>query len=275
MTAPVKQTHRLQDYEDEAKRAFLEQTEEEVMEASPSGTQRMITLSSFDIMAKARPDVRIFNELLVLYPIAGTDQLQRVTPDNMVVLSTNPIGVITSYNIPLEPASPFVMLEYVSVRHERKDNELNMRRYEQDLRVPYYLLFHFENQELILVRLQLDHYIPVLPDANGRRSIPELDLQVGLLDGWLRFWFRGKLIDLPGELQEKLIALESELATSQQVIASTQQELTTSRKETVTARQAEANARREAESTKLQMAELLRQLEFFRQQTSQTPPTNG
>ena len=257
MTAPVKQTHRLQDYEDEAKRAFLEQTEEEVMEASPSGTQRMITLSSFDVMAKARPDVRIFNELLVLYPIAGTDQLQRVTPDNMVVLSTNPIGVITSYNIPLEPASPFVMLEYVSVRHERKDNELNMRRYEQDLRVPYYLLFHFENQELILVRLQLDHYIPVLPDANGRRSIPELDLQVGLLDGWLRFWFRGKLIDLPGELQEKLIALESELATS--------------RKETVSARQAEANARQEAVTTRQQMAELQRQLDLYRQQFGQTP----
>jgi len=239
MTAPVKQSHRLQDYEDEARRAFREQTEEEIMEACSAGTQRTITLCSFNAIVLERPDVRIFNELLVLYPIAGTDQLQRVTPDNMVVLSTNPIAnaTMSSYNIPLEPASPFLMLEYVSVRHERKDHELNMRRYEQDLFVPYYLLFHFENQELILVRLQSDHYVPVVPDSHGRLSIPELDLQVGLLDGWMRFWFCGELLALPAQLRQELREVRAELTTA-----------------------------------RLQVQDLQRQLDALRQQLGQTPP---
>jgi hypothetical protein len=81
-----------------------------------------------------------------------------------------------------------------------------MRRYEHDLKVPYYLLFvPGEEQELTLYRHTGERYVSVIPDQNGRYGIAELDLAVGLLDGWVRYWFQGELLPLPANL---LFALE-------------------------------------------------------------------
>src|SRR5205807_2592729 len=55
-------------------------------------------------------------------------------------------------------------------------------------------------------------YASVVPDAQGRRAIPELDLEVALLDGWVRFWFRRELLPLPGELQRQLDETRRELS---------------------------------------------------------------
>src|SRR5262249_39294801 len=43
-------------------------------------------------------------------------------------------------------------------------------------------------------------YLPVEANAQGRLMLPEIEVEVGLLDGWTRFWFRGELILLPDEL---------------------------------------------------------------------------
>ena len=40
------------------------------MEATPQATRRKITLESFDLLHAHRPDVQLFNELLVQYPRA-------------------------------------------------------------------------------------------------------------------------------------------------------------------------------------------------------------
>ncbi len=41
-------------------------------------------------------------------------------------------------------------------------------------------------------------------DDQGQRSIPELEMGVALLDGWVRYWFRRELLPLPADLQNAL-----------------------------------------------------------------------
>src|SRR5262249_18297048 len=47
-------------------------------------------------------------------------------------------------------------------------------------------------------------YLTVKPNKHGRYAIPELDLEVGLLDGWPRYWYQGELLLLPADLQRDL-----------------------------------------------------------------------
>jgi hypothetical protein len=177
---------------------------EHFMEATPQATQRKITLESFDLVHRRRPAVQMFNELLVQYPLPRRAKIRQVVPDNMAVVHDEPIRAKGSYDLPLQPARPFLTLEYVSKGSERKDYEDNFRKYERELKVPYHLLFYPDEQELTLYRHSGKKYVTVLPNASGRYAVPELELEVALLEGWARFWFRGELVPLPPDLQAEL-----------------------------------------------------------------------
>ena len=179
---------------------------EHFMESTAQATQRKVTLESFDVIAAERPEVQCFNELLVQYPAAGQKHPARVVPDNFIVLHPTPLGSLTSFAVELQPARPYFVLEYVSKHNPRKDYEDNLVRYEQSLRVPYYLVFYPDNEELTLFRLVGGKYQTVHANAAGRYAVPELELEVALLDGWVRFWFRGALVPLPAELQARFRA---------------------------------------------------------------------
>jgi hypothetical protein len=122
----------------------------------------------------------------------------------MVVLTDQPTRAESSYNVPLEPAPPFWVLEYVSKGSRRKDYEASFKKYERELKVPYYLVFYPDAGELTLYRHNQRKYVTVKPDEHGRYAIPELDLEAGILDGWMRFWHRGELLPLPADLQRDL-----------------------------------------------------------------------
>jgi Uma2 family endonuclease len=171
------------------------------MEATPHSTQREITLESLALLRARRPDVQVFNELLVQYPI--NDHLGQVVPDNIVVLSAEPVEAVGSFNLPFEPAAPFWVLEYVSPLSRRKDYEENFQKCEQELKVPYCLFFYPEKQDLRLYRHTDYHYEQVEPNTAGRLAIPELDLEVALFDRWTHFWHQGKLLPLPAELYQQ------------------------------------------------------------------------
>jgi Uma2 family endonuclease len=190
---------------EEAAQAYLRSLPpEHFMEATPQATQRKITLESLDLVQARRPEVQVFNELLVQYPLPGQRQPGQVVPDNMVVLCDQPIRASTSFNTPLEPAGPFWVLEYVSKNTKRKDYEDNFDKYERELKVPYYLLFYPDTQDLTLYRHTKRKYVTVMPNEEGQHALPDLDLEVGLLDGWVRFWYRGELLLLPADLQRDL-----------------------------------------------------------------------
>ena len=189
----------------ESARAYLASLgPENHMEATPQATQREITVESFALLRLRRPDVHYFNELLVQYPHGRMEETGQVVPDNMVVRYDGPISVEGSYDLALQPASPLLVLEYVSKSSKRKDYEGSFRKYELELEVPYYLLFYPETQDLSLFRRGKKKYISVKPNEAGRLAIPELDLEVAVLGEWARYWYRGELLRLPADLQTSL-----------------------------------------------------------------------
>jgi len=70
--------------------------------------------------------------------------------------------------------------------------------------VPYYLTFHPDNQELTLYRHNGRKYVTVKPNEHGRFPIPELDLEIKIEGGWVRFWYKGKLLPLPADMLREL-----------------------------------------------------------------------
>jgi Uma2 family endonuclease len=192
------------DYE-AAARAYLRSPPlEPFRETVPQARQREITLESLALLKARRPDTQVFNELLVQYPRPGRRKLGQVVPDNMVVLSEQPIQAEGSFDVPRQPAGPFWVLEYVSKGNPRKDYEDSFDKYEQELEVPYYVVFYPDNQELTLYRHTGKKYVTVKPNKHERYAIPQLELEVGLLDGWVRYWYRGELLPLPADLQRAL-----------------------------------------------------------------------
>jgi Uma2 family endonuclease len=177
---------------------------EHFMESIAQGKQREITMGSLALVRVHRPDLHYFNELLIQYRLRGRRKPGQVVSDNMVVLTEEEIRAETSYNVPLEPAPPFWVMEYVSKNNKRKDYEDSFAKYERDLKVLYYLIFYPDNQELTLYRHNKRKYVSVKPNRHGRYAVPELDIEVALLDGWVRFWYKGELLPLPAELQRQL-----------------------------------------------------------------------
>jgi hypothetical protein len=187
---------------------------EHFMESTPQATQRKITVESFDVVQAYRADVHVFSELLVQYPLPERKKPGQVVPDNMVVIHTGPIDAVGSYDLPLQPARPFWMLEYFSKSSRRKDYQDNMRKYERELKVPYYLLFEPEKQTMSLFHRARGRYAPVKPNAAGRCEVAELEIEVALADIWVRFWYQGKLLRLPADLLHDLEKTEGQLAES-------------------------------------------------------------
>jgi Uma2 family endonuclease len=122
----------------------------------------------------------------------------------MVVLHLEKIRADGSFDVELQPAPPFWVLEYVSKSNPRKDYEDSYRKYEKELKVPYYLLFYPEEQELTLFHRGRTRYVSVLPNEHGRLALPEAEVEVALLEDWVRFWFREQLVPLPPDLKRSL-----------------------------------------------------------------------
>jgi Uma2 family endonuclease len=174
------------------------------MEATAQATQRKITLESLDLVHARRPEIQVFNELLVQYERRGERKPGQIVPDNMVVVWSEPITADGSYDVPLEPTRPFWVLEYVSKHNHRKDYEQSFDKYERELKAPYYLIFYPDNQELTLYQHTGRRYRTVRPNEHGRYALPELNIEVALLDGWVRYWYEGELLPLPADLQRDL-----------------------------------------------------------------------
>jgi hypothetical protein len=142
------------------------------------------------------------------------------------------------------------MLEYVSKYNQRKDYEDNMQKYERELKVPYYLLFYPDAGELTLYHLRSRRYRSVPPNEQGRHAIEGLDLEVALLDDWVRYWYRGELLPLPADLLRDLDEMRRQLrrVTRRAEEQTRRAEEQTRRAEEQTRRaEAEEQGRREAE----------------------------
>jgi hypothetical protein len=208
----------------EAEQAYLKRLPlEHFMESTDQATQREITLASLLQVAALTPMVQVFNELLVQYRIRGAGPIRQVVPDNMVVMHSEKIQAQGSFNLPLQPVGPFWVLEYVSKSNKRKDYEENFDKYEREVKVPYYLTFYPDDQELSLYHRRRSRYVSVKPNEHGRLAIPEMETEVALLDGWARFWFRGELLPVVGELRKERDRLARRAENAEQVATIAQQ----------------------------------------------------
>ncbi len=149
------------------------------------------------------------------YPLPHRKKPGQVVPDNMVVVHREPIRAEGSYDIPVQPVGPLLVLEYVSRSSRRKDYDDNMDKYEYDLKVPYYLMFTPYEQEAALFRHTGERYVSVPANEQGRLPLPELELEMALLDGWVRYWFRGELLPLPAELLSQVDELGRRLGEAE------------------------------------------------------------
>jgi Uma2 family endonuclease len=187
---------------------------EHFMESTDQSTQRKITVESLDLVTAQWPEFQVFSELLILYPLTDADLKKptRVCPDNMVIVHDEPIVAKGSFNVPLQPVGPTLILDYISTENKRKDYVDNRRRYATDLHVPYYLLFEPEVQKLTVFRLSGEKYVAVKPNAAGRLAIPPLKLEAAIHEDWVRFWFGGELLPLPADLLKENESLKKEIA---------------------------------------------------------------
>jgi Uma2 family endonuclease len=199
---------------------------EHFMESTPQQAQRKMTLSSFELVHRERPDVWCYNELLIQYPVNGdVRELDRVVPDNLIVLHDGELNGTGSFNTPFEQAQLLMAMEYVSPSTRRKDYEDNLPKYEV-LRMPYYLIFEPEMKEIVLFRLNRRRTLQsVKPNAAERYAIPEIELEIGLYDGWMRYWFRETMLPLPAELAQTLCVTEQKLSAAEGEIARLKAEL--------------------------------------------------
>lgn len=196
-----------------ALRLFYENAAREYSKSHPiehllQSRQRAITLASLALVEAVRPDFHVFNELLIRYPNSknGGHSVEQVVPDNFVVIHNGPLEPGDSFNTASQASKPFWALDTVVEDNFRKDYVDNMTRYGRDLQVPYYMLFEPQKLRLTLYKLGTTtlKFKQVRPNAAGRFAIPELDIEMGLVDVWVRFWFRGKLLPLPGEMAAEL-----------------------------------------------------------------------
>ena len=236
----------LESFYEEAEQQYLASLPpEHFMEATDHAHQRKITLESFDIINESRPDIQCFNELLVQYPQKSKKNGQ-VVPDNFVVVHPKPIQARGSFNTPLQPVKPLLVMEYVSKHNKRKDYEDNFKHYEKELKVPYYLLFYPDGEEMTLFHMGEKKYTTVRPNAAARYAIPELELEVALLDGWVRYWFRGELVPLPGDLLRQLTAARDELTATQSAQRAAEDRATAAEAELAKLREELAKAKKNA-----------------------------
>jgi Uma2 family endonuclease len=227
----------LESFYEEAEQQYLASLPpEHFMEATDHAYQREITLESFAVIRATRPDIQCFNELLVQYPQKNKKNGQ-VVPDNFVVIHPKPIKAKGSFNTPLQPVKPFLVMEYVSKYNVRKDYEDNFKHYEKELKVPYYLLFYPDGEEMTLFHLGEKKYTTVRPNAAKRYPIPELELEVALHDKWVRYWFRGELVPLPGDLLKERDAALKKLDAERQERQAAEAELAKLREELAKAKE--------------------------------------
>jgi hypothetical protein len=135
-----------------------------------------------------------------------------------------------SYALEHEACPVLWVLEYISRDDPEKDYVKNFEKYEGVFGFPYHLLFDPDEQSLLLYHLHERRYVPVEETAVARLPIRELELEVGLLEGWVRFWFRGELLPIPAELRARMRELRQEMEKLQNdnaALVAAKQELTT------------------------------------------------
>lgn len=180
--------------------------------------QRELTGWAFAVLRAERPDVQLFTDRVIQFESPGEKHPGQLGPDHFVAVHPTPLDRRGGYNIPYEPVRPLLVMNYVDAPG-RKFDAVRREMCERDLAVRYYLRFDLTGRDLTLFRLADGFYRADRANPAGRLAVPELELEVALLDGWVRFWFRGELLPRPEDILHERRASEAELARLREELA--------------------------------------------------------
>jgi hypothetical protein len=160
--------------------------------ATTQAKQRDIISFALDQILHYRPDLEYIIEMLTQQLVEG--RLVQVMVTTAVVLGELPSRWRDTYQ-PHEELPLFWALDYIFPGDPDGRFVRNRYIFEHELRVPYYLTHEMIGMSAVLHLYRHDGtaYQPVPPNKHGRYAVPELDIEVGLIDGWARLWFKGKL----------------------------------------------------------------------------------
>ena len=207
-------TFTAEDYERDALEYLAGLPLEHFMDSTGQSVQRAVTAASFRIISSRMTKTHYFDELLVQY--FAEKKLRRVVPDGMVVVGDIEPKMRLSYSLKLEGVKPLMSMEYVSDSSEGKDYGESYDKYELELQLLYCVIYDPRNFDLQIYRHDGRQYVQMKPDSNDRYHVPELDVEIGVIEGWMRFWHRGKLVDLPEELDQQLQQQEQRIQEQQE-----------------------------------------------------------
>jgi hypothetical protein len=178
------------------------------MESAVQGKQRSITLQSFDVISLRRPDIHCFNRISVWCPKGNSGNRRFVTPDHTIVIHSGPVPLDTDPVYLSAAVQPILAVNYVSADCPRPADFERQRR-EAEAGITYSLVFDADRRSVTGYHLTRPRrYVPLKCDEWNRLAVPELDLEVLVRDGWMRYWFRGELMPLATELAERLAQRE-------------------------------------------------------------------
>jgi Uma2 family endonuclease len=168
-------------------------------------------------------------------------------PDFFVVLGTHREPLRKSWVVWDEGGKyPDVIVEVLSSSTKDVDRGLKKQTYQDVFHTPEYFLFDPETKELTGYELVGGKYQPLAPDPAGRLRSDELDLLLGIHEGYLRFFLpSGELVPAHEELGQENIELKVEVKEEARRAEAAEQHAETAEQRAETeARRAESAERR-------------------------------
>lgn len=215
----------LAEYERYASEFLANQTVEDMALSVAQSTQQFITASSLLGLRRRLPTFTIYTDLILIYD-DGTGKLRHVAPDNILSGGFDDDLRRKSWNLEHD-LQAIAVFEYVSDSKPNKDYTKSLRIYES-LKIPHYLIFDPRDPRRLKATMFRHTGEASEEEPRNERSrweIPERDLEVGLHEGWIRFWYRGEL--LPSHLDQAnlLETQRKELETQRTELDATRQTL--------------------------------------------------
>ena len=151
-----------------------------------------------------RNDFYISGNLTVYYSAKQTKKRDFRGPDVFVVLGTQKRDRRSWTIWEEEGKYPNVVIELLSNSTAAVDRGKKKDLYQTIWRLPEYYWFHPETLEFAGFRLVSGQYEAIAPNESGRLKSTQLNLELGIYDGKLR-WFSatGELIPLPEEVERQ------------------------------------------------------------------------
>ena len=155
----------------------------------------------------------------------------------------------------VEGVPPLLVVEFVSGNGDDTPGTGKYWIYEQEIQARYYTIWDPKREDLEVYERIGGKYERLSPNANGRYSIPPMELELGIWDGlfkdkpgvWLRGW----------DANAKLIANSAEDNEESQALLEAQRRMTTSeRRKAETEKQRAETEKQRAEKLAAKLREL-------------------